>query len=656
VTTPQAIYLSAVIVYLIFFLLFARFFFWKRYADQRYWNRRPRLSLSRITEEARAAGRDLPFFSVLVPARNEADVIERTVDHLALLQYPRDRYEILVVSDEKEVQTAEAARPKLVAAVSNYLTKGGPWPAHLSGRGEELMLGLLSRLLMEEWPRLEDPYGRLLSRDVFAQLPEERLEGLVRETAKQLVRGRGKIHVGRLFRDIRKAMRQADDDQAERIYPVLLSLAMPVVMAFSHYRKDNANRILQRMVTHTARAHHSLTREILLNLTQALSHRVMTRVDKLQKRRALAATLGETYQACFPTTQDILERKAQEFAGRAGAPQFKHVVVPYDFDGLVGGANLGAAVPSTKGRALNYALSYIDDRSEMCGFYDAESRPDLRVLLYVAHRRLQDGRRVSILQGPVFQVRNFYEMSPWCKIASLYQAIAHDWYLPALFRRLPFVGGTNLFVDTGLLYRIGGYDQSSLTEDLELGTRAYLQCGAWPEYLPYPSSEQTPPSLPAFYRQRLRWGTGHLQVMDKIRTDTRYDYDKRQRLLRQLFRKGQAEWVLYQFATFIPPTVLVLYWYGLVDTHVLPEWVRWALNTMTLVYYAFTFYAFFRYQEHVDSTGRPRTFLGHLSLVGQFMLLPFAAFVFPVPYSSALALKAVGRHPKTWAKTPRTRE
>ncbi|MCL5676375.1 MAG: glycosyltransferase [Firmicutes bacterium] len=655
-TTPQAIYLTAVIVYLFFFLLFARFFLWKRYADQRYWNRRPKLSLARLTTQAAEAGRELPYISVLVPARNEADVIERTVDHLSRLQYPKSRYEILVVSDEKEVQAAEAARPKLVSAVNDHLAKGVLWPAHLNGRGEELMLGLLTRLLLDEWPRLEEPYGRWLSSDAFAQLPEKRLEGLVRETAKQLVRGRGKIRTGRVFRDIRKALPDPREEVVQRVYPVLLSLAMPVVMAFTSYRKDASGRMLARMVTYTARAHHSLTREILFNLTEAVSHRVLGRVARLQRRRSLALMLDDTYSACFPTTQDILERKAAEFAGRTDVPQFKHVVVPYDFDGRLGGNNLGVVVPSTKGRALNYALRSVDERSEMCGFYDAESRPDLRVLLYVASRRMEDGAKAAILQGPVFQVRNFYEMHPFCKIASLYQAVAHDWYLPALFRRLPFVGGTNLFVDTRLLHRIGGYDQSSLTEDLELGTRAYLQCGAWPEYLPYPSSEQTPPSVTAFYRQRLRWGTGHLQVMDKIRTDTQYDYNKRLRLLRELFRKGQAEWVLYQFATFVPPAVMVLYWNGLVDPQILPEWVRWGLNVLSLIYIGFTIYAFFRYLEHVDRAGQPRAFWGQLAVVGQLFFLPLAAFVFPVPYSSALLLKAVGLHPKTWTKTPRTRE
>jgi cellulose synthase/poly-beta-1,6-N-acetylglucosamine synthase-like glycosyltransferase len=45
------------------------------------------------------AGFDWPPVSILVPARNEARVIERTVASLAALDYPADRVEILIVDD-----------------------------------------------------------------------------------------------------------------------------------------------------------------------------------------------------------------------------------------------------------------------------------------------------------------------------------------------------------------------------------------------------------------------------------------------------------------------------------------------------------------------------------------------------------------------------
>jgi cellulose synthase/poly-beta-1,6-N-acetylglucosamine synthase-like glycosyltransferase len=217
------------------------------------------------------------------------------------------------------------------------------------------------------------------------------------------------------------------------------------------------------------------------------------------------------------------------------------------------------------------------------------------------------------------------------------------------------VGGTNLYVETSLIREIGGYDHTALTEDLEMGARAYLLRGAWPEYLPYYSSEQTPPTFYAFFRQRLRWGTGHLQVMDKIRAES-YPRSRKQPLLRQLFIKGQFEWIIYQGATFVPPLVLTLWWRGWVDPYILPEPVRWLLNGFSATYVAFTVYAYYRYMPYLDSWARPRTLLGRTGVVMQLFFLPMAAFFFPVPYSSAMVLKALGRHPRTWTKTPRTRE
>jgi len=43
-----------------------------------------------------------PKFSVLVPARNESDVVEKTIKKLIQLDYPNDRFEIIIITDEKE--------------------------------------------------------------------------------------------------------------------------------------------------------------------------------------------------------------------------------------------------------------------------------------------------------------------------------------------------------------------------------------------------------------------------------------------------------------------------------------------------------------------------------------------------------------------------
>ena len=659
-TPPQIIYLMAVGFYFAFFLLFCRFFWWKRYAEERYWRRRPKLSISRIVELGESVGRELPYFSLLVPARNEATVIERTIDHVARLDYPPDRYEVIIITDEKERRAAAADRWAVVAAAAAFLRgreglEGtGPLP-HLGEKAEGLVLGLLSHLALQGWEGVRRGWGEAFPPGLEA-IPERQQRALVREAARGLWLRQGRVSKARIVRALRRALPDPGEKALLESYAVLLSLAIPAVGALAHLRGGSYQWELRRVVDQVVRVHHALTREILHAMTEGLVADILRRLERTSSPENLRRVLVATYREVYPITQELVEAKRREFAARHDLPALRHLVVPYDFDGRMGGRCLGHEVPSTKGRALNYALAHIDRRTQWCGFYDAESRPDRKVLQYVAFRSLQAGPAIRILQGPVFQVRNFYEMGTFCKIASLYQSVAHDWYLPALFRRLPFVGGTNLFVAAGLMRQIGGYDQSSLTEDLELGTRAFLETGAWPEYLPYASSEQTPPTWVGFYRQRLRWGTGHLQVMEKIRQETCYPWDKRRSLLRELFRKGQLEWAVYQLATLIPPAVMVLWWRGLVDPQILSEWVRWILNALSLVYIAFTVYAFFRYSRHVDQAGRPRTLWRQVGVISQLFFLPLAAFAFPIPYSSALVLRTLGLGPRTWHKTPRTPE
>lgn len=50
---------------------------------------------------------DPPFVSIMVPAHNEGVVISRTVESLLELDYPHDRYEIIVINDNSSDNSAE---------------------------------------------------------------------------------------------------------------------------------------------------------------------------------------------------------------------------------------------------------------------------------------------------------------------------------------------------------------------------------------------------------------------------------------------------------------------------------------------------------------------------------------------------------------------
>lgn len=51
--------------------------------------------------------KDLPKVSIIVPAHNEAKVIVRTLNSLLNLNYPHDRYEIIIINDNSDDNSAE---------------------------------------------------------------------------------------------------------------------------------------------------------------------------------------------------------------------------------------------------------------------------------------------------------------------------------------------------------------------------------------------------------------------------------------------------------------------------------------------------------------------------------------------------------------------
>lgn len=62
----------------------------------------PKPTLAKAVSLAKQLGQKLPFFVILVPARNESAVIRNTINRLTHLDYPRDRYAFIVITDARE--------------------------------------------------------------------------------------------------------------------------------------------------------------------------------------------------------------------------------------------------------------------------------------------------------------------------------------------------------------------------------------------------------------------------------------------------------------------------------------------------------------------------------------------------------------------------
>lgn len=649
-TKPQVIYLVILFVYLCLFFLFSRYFYYRYYSQKHHWRKRPLLSRKKVVKLAAALGKELPHFCIMIPAKNEAAVIEKTLNHMSQLDYPTDKYQVIVVTDQKELNEQRTEMNKTIAELSRKLTADQP---AFDETERVLVLAALSRIFVSKsntsWRRF---YSWLLP-NLRETMTVKRQEELLVSLANEIVRNRGKVPERRLYKIFSIICPQLSRKQVQRVYPQFLALTLPLLAAFWELARQDPQEY-RTIVASSTRVRERLSREVLCDLAALVGGQVLAAFSEEFTGSRRDALLRELYRTYFPTTQDVVERWRSEHCSDA-IPELKHYIVPVDFDGKYEGSCVGYPVKSTKGRALNFALPHLPEQAAMCGFYDAESRPDQDILLHVAYNCLKKDTSMRILQGPIFQVRNFFEMSPLSKVASLYQSVAHDWALPVTYKTIPFVGGTNVFVSTDLIKQLRGYDPEILTEDLEFGTRAYLAADVWPEYLPCATSEQTPPVFRAFYRQRLRWGTGHLQVIDKIRNSD-YPAQKKRRLLRNLYIKGPVEWTFYQCASFLPPTVLILYAVGLIDPSAAPLAAKLMLHIMTTTYLGFTYYCYYRYNRYLDRASAPEHTPGRVLALAQLLYLPIAAFFFPVPFSSALVLKRFGRHPTTWTKTPRTQE
>jgi len=71
-----------------------------------------------------------PMVSVLIPARNEEHVIERILQRMTELTYPKEKFELIVIDDASTDRTGEKAKRfaknhSFIRVVQRDLTEGG---------------------------------------------------------------------------------------------------------------------------------------------------------------------------------------------------------------------------------------------------------------------------------------------------------------------------------------------------------------------------------------------------------------------------------------------------------------------------------------------------------------------------------------------------
>ncbi|MGE5574507.1 MAG: glycosyltransferase [Ignavibacteria bacterium] len=164
-----------------------------------------------------------------------------------------------------------------------------------------------------------------------------------------------------------------------------------------------------------------------------------------------------------------------------------------------------------KPAALNLALPYIN--GDIVGVFDADSLPEKDVLSRAASY-FQD-EKVMALQGRTTSINE--------KNNALTRVIAMEekaWFQALLAGReklqlfVPLTGSCQ-FVRTRIVEELGGWDENSLTEDVEFALRL-VEKKHLIKYAPdVCSGQETPSKIGPLFKQRVRWYRGYMETAIK---------------------------------------------------------------------------------------------------------------------------------------------
>ena len=164
-----------------------------------------------------------------------------------------------------------------------------------------------------------------------------------------------------------------------------------------------------------------------------------------------------------------------------------------------------------KPAALNLALPYIN--GEIVGVFDADSLPERDVLSKVAF--YFNDKKVMAIQG---RTRSINE-----KTNALTRVIASEekaWFQMLLSGReklqlfVPLTGSCQ-FVRRNVVEELHGWDENSLTEDVEFALRM-VEKNHYIKYTPdICSGQETPSTIGTLFKQRVRWYRGYMETAIK---------------------------------------------------------------------------------------------------------------------------------------------
>lgn len=168
--------------------------------------------------------------------------------------------------------------------------------------------------------------------------------------------------------------------------------------------------------------------------------------------------------------------------------------------------------PINKPHGLNLALQV--SRGDVVTIFDAEDEPHPDILNIINTTMLNE--QVDVVQSGV-QLMN--HNTKWFCFLNVLEYFF--WFKSSLhfFARLGMtpLGGNTVFVRRDLMEQMGGWDETCLTEDADLGIRlsiahARVRVIYDDEFV---TREETPHTIEQFIKQRTRWNQGFIQILFK---------------------------------------------------------------------------------------------------------------------------------------------
>ncbi len=168
--------------------------------------------------------------------------------------------------------------------------------------------------------------------------------------------------------------------------------------------------------------------------------------------------------------------------------------------------------PINKPHGMNVALR--QSRHDVVTIFDAED--DIHPEIFNVANTVLVQERVQVLQAGV-QLMNY--QSNWYSTLNVLEYFF--WFKSRLHYHAKYgsipLGGNTVFFAREILERVGGWDESNLTEDADIGMR--ISALGVPVRVVYDhryvTREETPPTLGHFIRQRTRWSQGFMQTLAK---------------------------------------------------------------------------------------------------------------------------------------------